>query len=214
MAFPDRGSITSGSTPISGGGANRVLFEDATGTFVSTSAGFTYTLGTLTLSIGATGNLVAGTMGTATAANFSLVYNTSAVITASGTGATGLRFNGYGAGAITADASGNLTAVSDERVKTDIRPFERGLEAVLQLAPISYAYTIESGLDQTKRDYSGFSANQVESIIPEAVSRSPATDEFPDGLRSFDDRPIVAALVNAVKELSVRVERLEELLAV
>lgn len=202
--FRTGGNIGSASVgaPVIGGGANRVLFEDASQN-IATAAAFTFVPGTTTLSIGATGAFVAGTFGTSTAANCSMVYNTSAVITASGTGATGLRFNGYGAGAITADASGNLTAVSDERIKREIRPFGRGLEAVLGLRPILYGYTLESGLDQTRADYAGFSAQQVKGLIPEAVGQSP------DGLLSFDDRPIVAALVNAVKELTERVKHLE-----
>lgn len=209
MSYPDRSVITAGSTPINGGGANRVLFEDPTGVFVTTNVNFTYVAGTNTLSLGATGNVVCGTFGTATAANFSMVYNTSAVITASSTGATGLRFNGYGAGAITADASGNLTAVSDERVKSDIRPFKRGLEEILGLRPILHGYTLESGLDQTKKDYAGFSAQQVRPLIPEAVHQKAPSELDADPLLSFDDRPIVAALVNAVQELARRVAYLE-----
>jgi len=114
-----------------------------------------------------------------------------------------IRFNAYGAGTLTTDGSGNITAVSDERIKSNIRPFSRGLSDVIAINPILHGYTTESGLDQTRDDYAGFSAQQVQTIIPEAVGVNA------DGMLSFSDRPIIAALVNAVKELSARVAALE-----
>jgi hypothetical protein len=92
--------------------------------------------------------------------------------------------------------SGVLTITSDERIKTNIRPFARGLAEILALKPILHGYTIESGLDQTRDDYAGFSAQNVQRVIPEAVGRNR------DGMLSLSDRGILAALVNAVKELA------------
>jgi hypothetical protein len=115
-------------------------------------------------------------------------------MTISKTGA--IRFNTYGAGALTTDASGNITASSDERIKSNIRPFSRGLTEILAINPILHGYTEESGLDQSRDDYAGFSAQQVQQIIPEAVGANA------DGMLSFSDRPVMAALVNAMKELN------------
>lgn len=116
----------------------------------------------------------------------------------------------YGAGSATFSAAGVISSVSDESVKTDIRPFERGLDAILALsqnhAVITYKYNAagasDYGLD-TVHDYTGFSANIVEEIIPEAVGRNA------DGRRSFSDRPVTAALVNAVAALESRIALLE-----
>jgi hypothetical protein len=71
---------------------------------------------------------------------------------------------------------------------------------VLALRPILHGYTEASGLDQTKDDYAGFSAQNVQSVIPEAVGQSP------DGMLTLSDRGILAAVVNAVKELSALVK--------
>lgn len=114
-----------------------------------------------------------------------------------------IRFNAYGAGALTTDASGNITAASDERIKKNIRPFSRGLSDIIAINPILHGYTEESGLDQSRDDYAGFSAQQVQPLIPEAIGVNA------DGMLSFSDRPIMAALVNAVKELSARLAALE-----
>jgi hypothetical protein len=106
-------------------------------------------------------------------------------------------------GVITADGSGNLTAVSDERVKRNIRPFRTGLKAVMKVRPILYGYTKASGLDQSHDNYAGFSAQNVRKVIREAVGKDSR------GLYTFNDRPVLAALVNAVQELAARVRELE-----
>jgi hypothetical protein len=114
-----------------------------------------------------------------------------------------VRFSTYGAGAATFDASGNITSVSDERHKTDIRPFTRGLSDLLGLKPITYKFNQLSGLEMA-HDYSGFSAQNVQAFIPEAVMVGS------DGILSFSDRPVLAACVNAIQSLDDRLSRLEQ----
>ena len=144
-----------------------------------------------------------GSSDSGTNRNFSFGYYTSddktstwnpKVTINSYTGA--VKFNAYGAGALTTDASGNITAASDERIKSNIRPFSRGLAEILAINPILHGYTEESGLDQSRDDYAGFSAQQVQKIIPEAIG------ENANGMLSFSDRPVMAALVNAMQELN------------
>jgi hypothetical protein len=113
-----------------------------------------------------------------------------AVINTSGT----LTLNTYGAGTLTTDASGNVTASSDERLKDVKWKFIRGLSDIIKITPITYKWNKESGLDQTE-EYSWFSAQDIQKAIPEAVW----TDDR--GYLSLSDRPILATLVNAIKEL-------------
>ena len=58
----------------------------------------------------------------------------------------------------------------------------------------SYTWKQESGLE-TENTYTGFSAQNVQDVIPEAVSKDK------QGYLTLSDRPIIATLVNAVKEL-------------
>lgn len=106
-----------------------------------------------------------------------------------------IRFGAYGAGTLTTDASGNITASSDEDLKDDIQPFTRGLQEILQINPISYLWSAASGFDRMNR-YAGFSAQNVETAIPEAVGVDA------NGYLTLTEKPILAALVNAVKALS------------
>ena len=107
---------------------------------------------------------------------------------------------------------------SDERVKMDIVPSEYGLAEVLQLQPIRYrrVFRIHRKLVPDDREDIGFGAQQVHEIIPEAAI--PCGIGFdgevdPDSERlSFSTTPIVAALVNAIKELTARVAAIEGLI--
>ena len=105
-----------------------------------------------------------------------------------------VKLGNYGAGTLTTDASGNITASSDERLKNITGCFTKGLAALKGLKPINYKWTKESGFETTGI-YSGFSAQNVQAFIPEAVG------EGSNGYLTLSDRPILAATVNAVKEI-------------
>jgi len=95
------------------------------------------------------------------------------------------------------DPSGNETALtntatSDERLKDIHGPFNRGLAEIIQVNPILYNWK-ES---PDKPALGGVSAQDVRRVIPEAVSEIDA-----EGHLGVSDRPLVAALINSVKEL-------------
>ena len=108
---------------------------------------------------------------------------------------------------------------SDERSKADIQPATAGLDAVLRLNPIWFKRIrrIKDTMVTDDREDIGFSAQQLRDVIPEAVME--AGFSLPDGTGGMDDAepslgmattPIVAALVNAVRELTTRIEELEQ----
>jgi hypothetical protein len=98
-----------------------------------------------------------------------------------------------------------FTAVSDERLKIS-QEYKGGLDEILQIQPIKYRWNKTghkySG-QSTERDFIGFSAQNVQKSIPEAVWVSK------DDYLGFEDRPVIAALVNAVKELKAEIEVLK-----
>ena len=90
-----------------------------------------------------------------------------------------------------------FTAVSDERLKK-FSSYEEGLETINGISPIKFRWN-ETGSkisgQSTERDFIGFSAQNVQKMIPEAVHVTR------DGWLGFDDRPVICAAVNAIKEL-------------
>jgi hypothetical protein len=90
---------------------------------------------------------------------------------------------------------------SDARGKTDIAPAKQGLDEILKLSPITFK---RAGQDRVEL---GFTAQDVRGILPEAVHPMDAGADPSLGV-SLD--PIVAALVNAVKDLTQQVEALKQ----
>ena len=93
--------------------------------------------------------------------------------------------------------AGNFNTTSDVSLKNNIHHITTPLEKVQALNGVSFNWNNRS----KDRQY-GMIANDVEQIIPEAV----ATDQ--QGLRSIDYSAVVAHLVEAVKDLSDKVNRL------
>jgi len=100
-----------------------------------------------------------------------------------------------------------FTGVSDERLKNHA-PYTGGLEEILGITPIRFTYNElgqKFGGWDKEHVYVGFSAQNVQKSIPEAIQGTEGPEEY----LSFDDRPVIAALVNAVKELTKRIKSLE-----
>lgn len=109
------------------------------------------------------------------------------------TGTQNLRLPGYGAGALTTDSSGNVTATSDPRLKDDQGAYTAGLDEIMQLVPHWYKWKPETGYD-TENQYAGFLATD-DFPIPGAVFKAEGKPN------SLWDRAITAALVNSVHTL-------------
>lgn len=106
-----------------------------------------------------------------------------------------VQMNNYGAGTATFDASGNITSVSDMRLKNLQGMYGVGLKQLMQINPIVYKYNTKSKLD-TVNNYIGFSAQNVKDALGEN-----AVGVNKDGYYSLQDRAILAVLTNSVKEL-------------
>ncbi len=100
------------------------------------------------------------------------------------------------------------TVVSDSRLKTIDGNYTKGLNEIIQLKPIRYHYknngdrTFEQEVLDT--EFSGFIAQEVQPLFPDAVQ----VDE--DGFLNFNMHSILVASINAIKELHVKTEALEQ----
>lgn len=94
-------------------------------------------------------------------------------------------------------AGSEITLQSDERIKEDIRTIEGATGIVEQLRGVSYVRK------DTGKLGIGVVAQEVEKVLPQLV----ATDA--NGIKSVAYANMVGVLIQAVKELSARVEELE-----
>ena len=98
--------------------------------------------------------------------------------------------------------SGNVTAYSDRRLKDDIQPIEGALEKLDTLSGNTYLRNDLPETD-TERRYAGVIAQEVEAVLPEAVSDSE------DGTKTVDYNAVIALLVESIKELKAEVAQLK-----
>lgn len=103
------------------------------------------------------------------------------------------RSGGAFTGAISAP---DVTATSDSRHKSSIRPLAGALEAILALRPRRYWNKL------TRREEVGLIAQEVRPVLPDIVTGEP-------GNLSVSYARVVAPLIGAVQELAVRIEALE-----
>ncbi len=116
--------------------------------------------------------------------------------------------NGYvgiGTAAPTATLSVNGTAnnttgvwavFSDERLKNIDGNYAVGLDALMQLQPITYHYKQGNALKLPHQPaHIGFSAQALQKVIPEAVSMTSA------GYLEVDSGPVYWTMLNAIKDL-------------
>jgi hypothetical protein len=97
----------------------------------------------------------------------------------------------------------HLREVSDERLKHDIEDLPYGLNEILGLSPVAFRWR-----DGDSSRQLGFVAQEVESILPEAVSGGSATN----GVLTLEYSAIVAALVRAVQEQQQQIENQDRLI--
>ncbi len=167
-----------GSFAVREAGSTIATFAGSTGNFTSVGniIGANIGVGTLdfqaglSLTIREAGSTVATFAGST--GNFTTVGN----LTSSGTGlqtiggaASTVRMPGYGAGAATFDSSGNITSVSDARMKDIDRPFTTGLSALRKLTPQVYHWKKESGLNTGDVNVSLIAQDLIAAGVPEAV---------------------------------------------
>jgi len=105
-----------------------------------------------------------------------------------------LCFNALGAVA----GNGAYVNLSDERVKENITDLSMGMLELRQITPIAFTR-------HGKHVYEiGFSAQDVEPVIPQAISI------FKDDLMGVSSDMILAVAVNAIKQLDARLLHLED----
>lgn len=95
-------------------------------------------------------------------------------------------------GAIT--SSGDITSSSDIRLKTNISTIDKALDKVLNLRGVYF--------DMKDTTHVGVIAQEVEKVLPEVVSNA-------NTYKSVAYGNIVGLLIEAIKELNTKVERLE-----
>ena len=125
------------------------------------------------------------------------------------TGASAYRFY-VGLGGTIFATSIVITAISDQRLKENVRDIDTGLDSIMALKPRRFDW--KEGKGQDKKDVAGFIAQEFEDVFPECVSTSKAGE---DGIeyKNINHETLIPTLVKAMQEQQAMIEDLKTRLA-
>jgi hypothetical protein len=132
--------------------------------------------------------------------------NATSTLEVYSTGAAAYRFFVDMGGTVNA-TSATISAISDIRLKENVRDLDAGLDTILALKPRRFDWKEGKGKDV--RDDMGFIAQEVETVLPELVGGWKAGEGEPDDLKSVKAGDLIPVLVKAIQELTARVAQLE-----
>tara|TARA_B100001094_G_scaffold196741_1_gene190792 strand:+ start:1922 stop:7414 length:5493 start_codon:yes stop_codon:yes gene_type:complete len=141
----------------------------------------------------------------------SLYFNTASAGSASKkfeTITTGVKVTGE------IQSTGDITAfVSDSRLKDEISPITQAIDKVKSISGFTYKHNetakVDCGLDTGDQRFAGVSAQEIQEVLPEAVRPAPSNGEY----LTVQYARIVPLLIEAIKELSTKVDSLEQKLS-
>ncbi len=100
-----------------------------------------------------------------------------------------------------------ISAISDQRLKENIRDLDAGLDAVMALKPRKFDW--KEGKGQDKKDVRGFIAQEFEQVFPDLIDTW--KDPAPEGEESYKSvrQDLIPVLVKAIQEQQAMIKALE-----
>lgn len=112
--------------------------------------------------------------------------------------------------------SGNVTTngnfidtTSDALVKEDVKTLNWGLKDLLKLDPVSFRYNGVGGTPTDGKERIGLIAQNVEAVFPSLVKKVRTQDPSAEYILAYESQPLLFIMINAIRELTTRVEKLE-----
>tara|TARA_B100000287_G_C20620182_1_gene775662 strand:- start:463 stop:1710 length:1248 start_codon:yes stop_codon:yes gene_type:complete len=101
---------------------------------------------------------------------------------------------------------GSWFTPSDERLKNITNEFNDGLSIINKIKPLRYEYKD----DENKEEHIGIIAQELERVAPYAVTKLKSDEYKLDDMRVVNESNMIYILINSVKELSEKVNELED----
>jgi hypothetical protein len=124
------------------------------------------------------------------------------------TGAAAYRFYvGFG-GTIYATST-TISAISDRRLKENIKDLDVGLNAILALKPRRFDW--KEGFGNTGKSVRGFIAQEVEEVFPDLIDEWEKGENHPEGEEPYKSvrQDLIPVLVKAIQEQQVMIAELQ-----
>lgn len=105
---------------------------------------------------------------------------------------------------------GLWVGTSDARLKHSIKSYEKGLEELLEVEPVSYKYTEAIQKSEDQKEYVGVIAQDIQKVVPSMVSEFELTNAKTNKKGNYlavDPSEFTYMLINAVKEQQTALEQ-------
>jgi hypothetical protein len=178
---------------------------------------------TQAMTLDTSGNLLVGTTSAADSSGIGFKYIASAtspsvaLVGSASTNGTGTGFQMYSTGAgayrfyvgyggTIFATSTTITAISDQRLKENIRDLDYGLNEILALQPRRFDWKEGKGLD--KKDDVGFIAQEFETVLPNSVGVTKAGEDSIE-YKNLNHSELIPTLVKAIQEQQAMINELK-----
>ena len=121
----------------------------------------------------------------------------------------------YNSATDTLSVVGDVIAfASDDRLKTNKSPIDNPLDKVMKIEGFTYNFNeIGAEIFDSSTRHVGVSAQQIQKILPEAVAPAPLNIVNDEDYLTVKYDKLVPLLIEAIKELNEKVEKLEQKLS-
>jgi len=109
----------------------------------------------------------------------------------------GDKFFVAGSGVVNSTST-SITAISDSRLKENVRDLETGLDSVMSLKPRRFDWKENQGTN--KKDVAGFIAQEVESVLPDLIGEWKNSEADETTYKSLAMGDMIPSLVKAIQE--------------
>ena len=105
--------------------------------------------------------------------------------------------------------STTISAISDRRLKENIKDLDAGLNAILALKPRKFDW--KEGFGNTGKNVRGFIAQEVEEIFPDLIDEWEKGENHPEGEEPYKSvrQDLIPVLVKAIQEQQVMIAELQ-----
>lgn len=100
-----------------------------------------------------------------------------------------------------------VQAISDVRLKDNIRSALDGLSTIMSLRPVRFDW--KEGYGNGRKNQLGFVAQEVETVFPDAVDEMKISNASDEAFKTVGPSAFIPVLVKAIQELAAELHELK-----
>ena len=115
----------------------------------------------------------------------------------------------YGNAVVTGKLSANVTALSDERLKSNIQDIPNPLDVIDSIQPRSFKWRNNVNPQEFRENSFGFIAQEMSGSLPQLINVEHQPIGYIENILTIDHTPLIALNTAGIKELVTKISSLE-----